>query len=163
MKKLLACVLSAVLFFSMTATAFAADIDQDATSKEANTTLTATKAASYIVVIPESAVIAFDQEVNPIGAIKYVSGNLEVGACVTVSLTDKTPLANDADAQYTIPYEIKCGEEVFDKVVYDENTAADTKTQLTANITKADWEAAKAGNYTATLTFALDYVNTPAE
>lgn len=171
MKKLSAFCIAGILCFCVTGTVFASGIDQgdaspkgttitqDSDPKEADTTLTTSKGASYIVVIPEQAEISFDREENPIGEIEYVKGNLEPGAYVTVALSKKTPLENKADDQYTIPYEVCLQGEPFEQVVYDELTAAETKTALTVNITKENWEKAKAGDYKASLTFSISYTN----
>lgn len=159
MKKLLTGILTAALFASMATTAFAAEIDQDSEDKTGSTTLTTSKEATYTIVIPESAEIAFDVEENPIGAITYQSGNLEPDAYVTVSLSEKTELTNNADETYTIDYEVKSGDTAFESIIYDEDTNAGTQTELTANITQKAWEEAKAGDYSATLTFAISYTN----
>lgn len=159
MKKIFSGLLALTLFLSMATTAFAAEINQDSEDKTGSTTLTTSKAATYTIVIPESAEITFDVEENPIGAIEYQSGNLEPDAYVTVSLSEKTDLTNDVDETYTIDYAIQSGEDAFESVIYDEDTAAGTKTELTANITKEAWEEAKAGNYFATLTFTISYTN----
>ena len=159
MKKIFAALLTLTLCLSMASTAFAAEIDQDSEPKQGQTTLTTEKAATYVVVIPETAEIKFDVESNPIGDIEYQSGNLEPGAYVTVALTGKTDLANVEDDQYTIPYQISHSGQEFTQVVYTEKTAAGTKTPLTADITKTAWEDAKAGGYEATLTFTISYTN----
>lgn len=159
MKKRIAAVLALTFCLSMTTTAFAAEIDQGSDPKQGQTTLTTEKAATYIVVIPESAEITFDTEVNPIGAIEYREGNLEPDAYVTVTLSDQTALANKVDDQYTIPYQVSNEGEEFEQIVYTEETASGTQTPLTVDITKAAWENAKAGNYEATLTFEINYTN----
>lgn len=163
MKKILTGILTAALCLSMAVPAFAKEIDQDTEPKEGTTTLTTSKAATYVVVIPETAEIVFDTEVNSIGDIEYKEGNLEPDAYVTVTLSEQTPLANNVDDNYTIPYEIKSGEEVFESVTYDEDTEPETKTPLTVNITKAAWGAAKSGDYTASLTFTIAYTNPHAQ
>ncbi len=56
---------------------------------------------------------------------------------MTVTLSEQTPLANKVDDSYTIPYEIRSGEETFEAVTYDESTEPGTKTPLTANISFA--------------------------
>ena len=163
MKKMLSGVLTAALCLSMAVPAFAQEISRDTDPNTGITTLTASKAATYVVVIPEKAEIAFDTEVNSIGGIEYKEGNLEPDAYVTVPLSEQTPLANDVDNSYTLPYEIRSGEEAFEAVTYDESTAPGTKTPLTANITKEAWEASKSGDYTATLTFSIAYTNPHAQ
>ena len=159
MKKLFATLLALTLCCSMATTAFAAEINQGSETKTGNTTITTVKDPTYIVVIPENAEIQFGVESNPIGNIVYKGGNLEPGAEVTVELKNASALAHKEDAKYTIAYEICHGGAEFEKVVYGENTVTGTKTALTANITKEAWEAAKAGNYEATLTFEISYEN----
>lgn len=159
MKKIPAGVLTVALCLSMTVPAFATEIDQDTTPQEGTTTLSASKAATYVVAIPEKAEIVFDTEVNPIGEIEYKEGNLEPDAYVTVTLSEQTPLANNVDDSDTIPYEIQSGGADFESVIYDESTEAGTKTPLSVNITKEAWEAARSGNYTASLTFMIQYTN----
>lgn len=163
MKKMLAGILTAALCLSMAVPAFAKEINQDTDPNTGTTTLTTSKSATYVVVIPETAEIVFDTEVNPIGDIEYKKGNLEPDAYVTVTLSEQTSLANSVDNSYTIPYEIMSGEEVFEAVTYDESTKPETKTPLTANITKEAWEAAKSGDYSATLTFTIEYTNPHAQ
>lgn len=157
MNKLIVFCMIGILCLGMGGTVFATEINQDSDPKEAGTTLTTSKDASYIVVIPETSGITFDMEVNPIGEIEYVGGNLEPNAYVTVELSNKTPLENTANSDYTIPYEVYSGNGAFEKVVYNEETEANTKTPLTVNITKSAWEKAKAGNYEAFLTFSISY------
>lgn len=159
MKKLFATLLALTLCCSMATTAFAAEINQDSETKTGNTTITTVKDPTYIVVIPETAEIEFAVESNPIGSIEYKEGNLEPGAEVTVELKNASTLAHKEDAKYTIEYAVCKDGEAFTSVVYNEQTAAGTKTALTANITKEAWEAAKAGNYEATLTFEISYEN----
>lgn len=159
MKKLFATLLALTLCCSMATTAFAAEINQDSETKTGNTTITTVKDPTYIVVIPEKAEIQFGVESNPIGDIVYKEGNLEPGAEVTVELKNASTLAHKEDAQYTIEYAVCKDGEAFTSVVYNEQTAAGTKTALTANITKEAWDAAKAGNYEATLTFEISYEN----
>lgn len=159
MKRLCSMMLAIFLLGSSSMAVSAAEIGQDSDSKTGSTTLTTFKEAAYTVVIPESAEIIFDTEVNPIGNIEYREGNLEPEAYVMVSLTEKTALSNDADKMHEIPYEIHDANGVFGSVTYPEDTAAKTKTPLTANITKKAWEEAKAGNYTAQLTFTISYTN----
>ena len=163
MKKMLSSILTAALCLSMAVPVFAQEISQDTEPDTGTTTITASKAATYMVVIPERAEITFDTEVNPIGGIEYKEGNLEPDAYVTVTLSKQTPLAHNVDASYTIPYEIRSGETVFESAVYDESTEAGTKTPLTANISKEAWEAAKSGDYTASLTFTIQYTNPHAQ
>lgn len=159
MKKRIALLLALTLSLCMSTTAFAQEINQSSDPKQGQTTLTTEKAATYIVVIPESAKITFDTEENPIGAIEYKEGNLEPDAYVTVTLSEQTALANKEDAQYTIPYQVSKEGEEFKQVVYTEETLAETQTPLTVDITKEAWEKAKAGNYEATLTFEIEYTN----
>lgn len=163
MKKRLTGILTAALCLSMAVPAFAKEINQDTNPNTGTTTLTTSKSASFVVVIPETAEIAFDTEVNSIGDIEYKEGNLEPDAYVTVTLSEQTLLANSADNRYAIPYEIKSGETVFETVTYNESTEPGTKTPLTANITKEAWEAAKSGDYTARLTFMIEYANPYAQ
>lgn len=159
MKKTLTALLSAALCVSMPAAASAADMTQDSPAETGTTVLTATKEAAYTVVIPETAEIVFDTEINPIGAVEYREGNLEPDAYVTVTLEEQTPLANRADDTYTIPYEICDAGGTFGSVTYEEQTTAGTQTPLTANITREAWEKAKAGKYTASLTFSIRYTD----
>lgn len=163
MRKVFAGALAAALCCSLAIPVYATDISQDSEKKEGNTTLTTSKAATYLVMIPEAAQIVFDTEVNPIGDIIYQSGNLEPDAYVTVELSDQTPLVNSVDDQYTIEYEIQSDGVAFEKVIYNEETAAGSKMPLTANISGKEWDEAKAGDYAATLTFTVSYTNPHGE
>lgn len=159
MKKLAAGILITALCLATAIPSLAAEINQDSDPKEGTTTLTTSKKPTYMVIIPQLANITFDTEVNPIGDIEYRSGNLEPDAYVTVTLEKQAPLVNTVNSEYTIPYEVTCGDEIFQNVIYDEDTAAGTKTPLNVNITSEAWEAAKSGNYTGSLTFVIDYTN----
>lgn len=111
------------------------------------------------MVIPETAEIVFDTEVNPIGAIAYMEGNLEPDAYVTVELTAQTLLSNKIDGSYKIDYVISDADGVFTSVVYNEQIVTGTQTPLTVDITKEEWEEAKSGEYEARLTFTISYTN----
>lgn len=160
MKKLLSATLAAALCLSASSAVFAADTqinESTADPKNANTTITASKPATYTVVIPESATAEYDVEDNTIGDIVYASGNLEPNAKVTVELTGASDFTNDKDSNSKIPYSIESNGTVFTAADFPENTADGTKVPLSVKITKSDWAEAKAGQYTATLTFTVTY------
>lgn len=158
MKKYFAGLLAAVFCIAMTASAFASEIRPGGSGK-GNTELTYSQVASYTVVIPEKAEIIFDKEESPIGSIEYQYGNLERDSYVTVTLAGQTPLVCQENTDCTIDYEIWNGQGIFESVRYDEDTPAGTRTDLTASISREEWERAKAGNYAATLTFMISYRN----
>lgn len=158
MKKYFAGLLAAVLCISLAATAFASEI-RPGSSGKGNTELTYSQEASYTVVIPEKAEIIFDKEENPIGSIEYQYGNLERDSYVTVTLAGQTPLVCLEDTDCMIDYEIWSENGIFESVCYDEDTPAGTRTDLTASISREEWERAKAGDYAATLTFMISYRN----
>lgn len=154
---------AAAIGICLTVPVCAATIDQDSDPKEAITTLTTSREATYTVVIPEQAGILFDKENNSIGSICYQSGNLEPDAYVTVSLSEQTPLENQADTSYTIPYEVRDADGVFKSAVYTEDTENKTETPLVVHISKEAWEKAKSGDYSAKLTFTIEYTNPHAK
>ncbi len=159
MKKVLTGVVSGILCLSLAVPAWAATLDQDSDPMEANTTVTTSEEATFEVVIPEKAEIAFDVEHNPIGAIAYKEGNLEPDTYVTVSLSRQTALENEADSCYTIPYQVQDADGAFESVVYPEDTKPGTQTPLSVYISQEAWEEAKSGDYSATLTFTITYTN----
>lgn len=163
--KRLVCAASALcLMVAFTSTAFAVESTGtvlDTKTKTGTMEITTRKDASYTIIIPKTANITFDTVSNPIGSIVYQDGNLEPDAYVTVALKGKTDLKYTVNEKYTIPYKI-CGTDKtkdFVSVKYEENTEKNTRTPLTAEITKEAWEEAKAGSYKATLTFEISYTN----
>lgn len=158
MKKILTTAITAALCISaISTTAFATEIKQDTSSKTADTVITASKAVTYTVIIPESGQAVYGVEDNPIGDIEFVSGNLEPNSKVTVELTNSSDFVNSKDANEKIPYSIESNGVAFVNTDFSENTEAGTKVPLSVKITNSDWENAKAGNYSATLTFTVSY------
>mgnify|MGYP007076796048 CR=1 FL=1 len=155
MKKLMMAGIACALFTSISFPILANDNEDNPNPNE--TVLNYYQKANYVVYIPQKAAITFDTEVNSIGELKYLEGNLEPDAYVTVSLEKQSPLKDEGvDA---IPYTVYSGEEVFESVVYDGQTAIGTSTPLAVHITKEAWEAAAGGDYAATLTFLISYTN----
>ncbi len=119
-----------------------------------NTTVTTSVEPSYTVTIPADTAIPFNQVDTDFGAVTLTEANLEVDYGVKVAATAGA-LTNKADAQATIPYAINAGEAAFAGATFD----AEGETQaLTLHIDEAAWNAAKAGQYEAVVTFTVEYV-----
>lgn len=158
MKKIFTTAITTVLCISaISVVTFAKEIKQDTNPKTANTVITTSKAVEYTVIIPESGQAVYGVEDNSIGSVEFMSGNLEPNSKVTVELTNSADFVNSKDANEKIPYSVESNGTTFVKTDFYENTVAGAKVPLSVKITNSDWENAKAGNYSATLTFTVSY------
>lgn len=157
MKKLTALVLAIVLTLSMSATVFAAGINQDSNPKTADVTVTTSIAPTYTVTIPANTNVTFNTLSTSFGAVKLDAAQIDPGYAVKVELNASGTLKNQADAAKTIAYTIKDADGAFTSAQY---TTAGDKTDLTIDITQAAWNAAFAGQYSDTVTFTVSYINT---
>ena len=117
-------------------------------------------APAYIVTVPASIKVPFNQEMTDFGAITLTSAQLEPDKCVKVTMECDNKLDNKADAEKFIPYAIYEGKadaagSAFTSASY--LTAGDN-TNLTIGIAADDWHKAYAGEYEDTVTFTIEYV-----
>ena len=125
---------------------------------EGKTTITTKIEETYTITIPADTAIAFDAESTAIGDIGLATANLAPGHQVTftaAALSDAGvgALTNSADAAVKLPYTLKIDGAASNTVSF---TTAATK-PMTADITKAAWAAAPAGEYSDTITFTVTY------
>ena len=156
MKKLLAALLSIALFASISATAFAAEINQDSNPKTATATIKTSVAPKYTVSIPADVTVAFNATTTDFGSIEVTSAQIDPDKCIKVALTSDGELNNTADSAKVIPYTVTAGGATFTSATYD---ATGDKTDLTINIAQDDWNKAYAGEYSDTVTFTVSYEN----
>lgn len=164
MKKIITGVLTAALCISMTVSVFAAEVNSD--GGKADTTLTYSVDADYMVVIPERVVLT-----QPL-AISSSKANTEPGKAVKVRITEglfdgSVSLDRDNDtSDYAITAKVKRNES--DEKV-DSDTVIAAFSDVTAEITGGtltfddpiapDDNPVKAGSYTGSLTFTVSYEN----
>jgi hypothetical protein len=117
-----------------------------------NVEITTSIAPSYTVVIPANTIVTYGQTSTTFGTVKLTAVNMEPGGFVSVSVI-KGDLANDHSSTYKIPYTIQntSGTEVSSISLFDTEDKAD----LNICITSDDWAAAKAGSYSATVSFEI--------
>lgn len=155
MKKLLSGLTVLALMMSVSVTTVkATTIDQD--SDQNGTTNVTTKVdPTYIVTIPEDCNIAQGTENTPM--VLSVTGNPQPDATIKVDVT-KTELTNKGNANYKLPYALTSNDQAFSEITYNEaQIRSGTTTNLSVDITKANWDKAYAGDYQAMLTFTIAY------
>ena len=153
MKKLITLALAALLCIAMSVTALAAPLTP--TNKRESVTVSTRVDPAYTVTIPANTTIAFNATSTDFGAVTLTAARFETGKGVKVSVTpgDLKNGAND-----TIPYTIMSGAAQFSEKML---TAVNEKADLTIDIAQTAWDAAKAGDYNATVTFTIAYANIP--
>lgn len=163
MKKLLAVVLALTMALSLSATAFAADINQDADPKTGNTNVSFSVDPTYMVTIPETVVL--DKVDN--GSVTYEQ-TADVTADAGVRLLEdekiKVTLASDFElktsdaAAYALPYTVTVdGAEIADGDVVATFDTSLTEQTSTLKFAAADPEFA--GEYKDTVTFTIAVVS----
>lgn len=162
MKKSLAFVLSLALTLSLSATAFADNINQDTAEQTGSTNVTYTVNPGYTVTIPEK--VTINEAPVTVSANDVIT---DKGSQVVVKLTatDGTDnaftvkTAEDAVLNYTVrsgDTVINIGDTVL--AVNPDDTTADTLANGSADLTfsLADGETVKySGTYTGTVTFTI--------
>lgn len=155
MKKRIALGVSVMMLLSLSAMPVSAADDTR------NAVISTEIAPAYIVTVPASIKVPFNQEKTDFGAITLTKAQLEPNKCVKVTMQCDNLLDNKADAEKTIPYTIYEGKanatgNVFATASY---LSAGEKTDLTIGITQEDWNKAYAGEYEDTVTFQIEYTN----
>lgn len=157
MKKVITLALVSAMALSVSVTAFATSINQDTPDpKKTDMVITTSIKPTYTVTIPADVTVPFNAETTSFGQIKVESAQIDPDKCIKVSLTTDGTLNNKADKTKVIPYTVKSGENAFTSATY---LATGEYTDLTINITKADWNKAYAGDYEDTVTFEVSYEN----
>lgn len=154
MKKRIALGVSVMMLLSLSAMPVSA-------AEEKGAVISTEVAPMYIVTVPASIKVPFNQEKTYFGAVKLESAQLEPNKCVKVTMQCDNLLKNKADTTKTIPFTIYEGKadaagDVFTTASY--LTAGD-KTDLTIGITDDDWHKAYAGEYEDTVTFQIEYAD----
>lgn len=154
MKKRIALGVSVMMLLSLSAMPVSA-------AEEKEAVISTEVAPTYIVTVPASIKVPFNQEKTDFGAVKLESAQLEPDKCVKVTMQCDNLLKNKADTTKTIPFTIYEGKadatgDVFTTASY--LTAGD-KTDLTIGITADDWHKAYAGEYEDTVTFQIEYAD----
>lgn len=119
--------------------------------------------AEYTVVIPQEAGIEF-QDLEHTISVKYAKGNLEPGAAVRVTTSDRMVLKNEkaagtaaADEQIVFSVSAENAGSEVQSVVFPEGTEAETLKDFTLTTTAEQWNAAKSGNYSGEMVFQISY------
>ena len=159
MKKLIASILTLSLLAAMSATAFAAEIDQDDTPQSSQAVITTSIDPTYLVSIPENTAVPFNATETSFGSIEVIKAQIEPDKQIRVSLTADTAdgalaLVNQEDETKTIPYTVNDANGVFSSEVYAKDG---DKTDLTIHITQDDWNKAAAGSYEDRVIFTVSY------
>lgn len=142
MKKRIALGVSVMMLLSLSAMPVSA-------AEEKEAVISTEVAPTYIVTIPTSVKVPFNQQKTDFGAVTLTKAQLEPNKCVKVTMQCDNLLDNKADAEKTIPYTIYEGKadatgNVFTTASY---LSAGEKTDLTIGITQDNWNKAYAGEY----------------
>ena len=161
MKKAMALILALTLALSISVTAFAAEENQ--------TTVTADVSShdpSYVIHIPQATTITVDR-IEPqqltdevyVDTLQYWEDNLKV-TC-TPSGTDLE--CGNVTIKTNYLYKTKTMASPAALATFDCGVGAGNGTAIFAQVTKEEWDKAKNGTYTATVTFAFDVEKKTAE
>lgn len=135
----------------------AATIPMTVSAAPQTTDINATVKSTYVLTIPAATSIIYGQESTDLKGSLKVSGNVDTNEKVKVSVAT-TPLHNDSHNE-DIVYTLNNGNVVFQGAEWSEaelrsgQTGSGKEIQLSVGITKAAWEAAKAGEYKGAITF----------
>lgn len=111
---------------------------------------------SYIVLVPASTTIPFNEQSVSYGKIQIEEAHIEEGKSIQVELISDEKLKNQSGKEGEIPYKILAGGTAFTKARY---TMTGEETLLDIAIDKKSWQKAPAGSYTDTVTFQISYVD----
>ncbi len=148
MKKLISAMVSLAVLTMVSVNVFASTNVGDSR----NVQITTSVAPTYTVTIPANTNLVYNATTTSFGSVILSAANLVPGGSVSVSVS-KGDLVNTLSSSYKIPYAIKNlqGNDVSSINLVNVNDKAD----LNIDITSGDWSAAKAGNYSATVTFNI--------
>lgn len=155
MKKFTAIFLTSILALSASATAFAAEINQDSDPKTTDVEIKTSIAPTYTVTIPASTTVDFNAASTDFGAVKLDTAQIDPGYVVRVALDASGTLKNEADTTKTIAYTVNDASGAF---VFADYTVAGQETSLTIDITQEAWNTAFAGDYSDTVIFNVSYL-----
>ncbi len=147
MKKATALLLALMLVLSVGAAAFAAD-------QSGETLVRASIESTYILTIPREQTIAFNALSTELSSPLKVTGNIASGKKVTVTAATEALACPTQDT--TIPFSLqKDGSDFTSEDWTDAELRAASPKEITLSIeiAAAAWNAAKAGEYTGTITF----------
>lgn len=162
MKKFISFAMAALMVAAMSATAFAAEINQDATlPADKGTTVTYTVLPTYTVTIPEN--VELKSETAADGKISYTgSGVISTGDSVRLKYNEYIKVVLDSDFIMESEEKAKENYEIFlngstaaltDKAVVAKFGTFETKQQSTIKYVAGD--PTFAGTYTDTVTFNI--------
>lgn len=153
-KQLIAALLALGLAVPFSTAALAANIDQDSNPPSQDVTVQSSIRPAYSVTIPGDMNINAGQLSTNFGTVGLTSARLDPGYGVTVTLQSDYRLDHSTDPSKTIAYAVRSGGQDFASATY---TAAGQSNALTIDIDKNAWQAAAAGDYSDTMTFAISY------
>lgn len=153
-KKIIAGMMSVLLATGMTMPVGAANPGQQSGSTQLNTSVE----SSFILTIPATTNIVFNETKTQMPGSLKVSGNVDTNDWVLVVATTN-PLEKITGE--SIDYSLTDGTNVFTDARWNETelraglTSAEGQKEipLFVEITEEEWKQAKAGNYTGTVTF----------
>jgi len=161
MKKILSLVLVAVMLMSMTVTAFATG-----TQSGTSTVTAVVPDPTYTIHIPADVTLKYGNgERQLVGEVSVTDvQNFADGALIMVTM-EATPLksteGNVIPAVFEYGRDFEDGYKDITKsvpTVYKETKDEYLSAYLYARVTEEDWEAAKPGTYTSTITYLFDIV-----
>lgn len=127
------------------------------TPQTSTTKINASVNATYTLTIPSATTITFGQETTKLSGELKVTGNVENGQSVQVTVK-ADPLHNDSQ-NTDISYQLLNGTNVFGGAIWSEDelrtglTGNAKEIQLSVRIPKEQWDNAKAGLYEGAITF----------
>lgn len=154
MNKRKALVFTLLIVLAVSKPVFAAEVDQDShPSSEVPVTLSITP--SYIVSIPASVTIGFNETITKMGRIQASHMQIEANKRVNVSATTGK-LENNRDKAKTISYKLMDEANEFSSINLSDTLE---KADLSIAITENDWNKAYGGSYKGIITFTISYEN----
>lgn len=167
MKKLFSIALALVLTFAFSATAFAAEVNQDTTPKTGDTQISFEVSPTYTITIP--ATIELNKDTTD--GVKYIGNGtisaeaglrLEEGKQIEVTLTSCDYLLDTAaSATYKLPYTVNAGETPITDATTPVATftTENNATVQSSVLTFTAGDPTYAGDYSDTVTFTVVVVD----
>ena len=157
MKKIVSLILALVMMMSLSTVAFAANTDVTQESAQTgNMTVKYTVSDGYTVSIPDEIAIDGDATITATNVKIDPTKKLQV----TVVSANQWLLKNGADANVTLAYDLKIGDDVLadSDVVLEAAAGTETKSVTLSAALDTGVEATQSGSYTDTLTFTVALV-----